>query len=528
MKIASVDEMRELDRRATAEFGIPSEILMENAGEAACQIIRKEFGTAGKKFVIVCGGGNNGGDGFAVARKLHADWAEVKVLLLTGRDKYKGAAKQNLDIIAKFPISIREIYSAEEMKSDLQAADAVVDAIFGTGLDRNVEGIYREAIRLINESKKTVFALDIPSGINGDSGREMGVSIKADFTVAFGLPKTGNLLYPGYARGGKLYVTHISFPPSLYTGSIKVEIPALAAIPERESDTNKMDYGPLLVIAGAANYYWAPFASAYSFLKAGGGYVFLACPKSLAPVIAKRGAKEMVFQPQPETAEGSIALAAKDKLLELARRMKIVVIGPGLSLNEKTQQLIRELVSEIDKPLVIDGDGITAVAKNPEIIKKRKAPTILTPHLGEMARITGIDKDSVENNRVAVLQETAAKLNAVIVLKGAHSLTGYPDGRVCINPSGTTEGKAGMATAGSGDILNGTIAAMYCLGFNLEEATRTGVFMHRLAGDIAAIKKGADGMTAKDILDNLPYAVRDYRAKLSELQQNYYNTVFMV
>ena len=241
MKIASVDEMRELDRRATAEFGIPSEILMENAGEAACQIIRKEFGTAGKKFVIVCGGGNNGGDGFAVARKLHADWAEVKVLLLTGRDKYKGAAKQNLDIIAKFPISIREIYSAEEMKSDLQAADAVVDAIFGTGLDRNVEGIYREAIRLINESKKTVFALDIPSGINGDSGREMGVSIKADFTVAFGLPKTGNLLYPGYARGGKLYVTHISFPPSLYTGSIKVEIPALAAIPERESDTNKMD-----------------------------------------------------------------------------------------------------------------------------------------------------------------------------------------------------------------------------------------------------------------------------------------------
>jgi len=289
-----------------------------------------------------------------------------------------------------------------------------------------------------------------------------------------------------------------------------------------------MDYGPLLVIAGAANYYWAPFASAYSFLKSGGGYVFLACPRSLAPVIAKRGAKEMVFQPQPETAEGSIALAAKDKLIELARRMKMVVIGPGLSVNEETQRLVRELASEIDKPLVIDGDGITAVAGNPEIIKKRKAPTILTPHLGEMTRLTGMDKEVIENNRVAVLQETAAKLNAVIVLKGSHSLTGYPDGRVCINTSGTTDGKAGMATAGSGDVLNGTIAAVYCLGLNIEEAARTGVFMHGLAGDLAAKKKGADGMTAKDILDNLPYAVRDYRAKFNELQLNYYNTLFRV
>ena len=521
--------MRELDRRAAAAFGIPTGILMENAGEAAYNVIQSEFGVAGKKFAVFCGGGNNGGDGFVVARKLFSNGGDVKVILLTGREKYSGAAKQNLAIISKLLFPVKEIRSLNEIAVDIMSTDAIVDAIFGTGLVRPVAGIFRQVIQLINESRKTVFSLDIASGINGDSGQEMGISIKADYTITFGLPKTGNLLYPGYGRGGKLYVTHISFPPSLYDDeAIKAEIPAPVPLPERKADTNKMDYGPVLVIAGAANYYWAPYASAYSFLKAGGGYVFLACPKSLAPVVAKRGAKEIVFQPQPETGSGSIALSAKAKLLELSGRMKMVVIGPGLSLNEETQQLVRELVAEIDRPLIIDGDGITAVAQNPEIIRGRKAPVVLTPHLGELARITGKDKEAIESFRIPVLRETAGKLNAIIVVKGPHSLVGYPDGRVCMNVSGMTGGHAGMATAGSGDVLNGTIAAMFCLGLNIAESVRTGVFVHGLAGDLAAEKKGADGMTAKDVLENLPYAVRNYRGKLEQLNKDYYDTVFMV
>ena len=528
MKVSTVAEMRELDKRAVTEFSIPTEILMENAGEAAYSVIKKEFGSENKKFAVVCGGGNNGGDGFVVARKLHSNGAQVKVWLLTQREQYQGAAKQNLEIISKLHIKIKGINSAEEIKDGIADTDAIVDAIFGTGLDRNVEGIYRDAIQVINESKKPVFALDIASGINGDSGQEIGISIKADYTITFGLPKLGNLLYPGFDRGGKLYVTHISFPPSIYNStSIKVEVAHPIPLPERKPDTNKMDYGPVLVVAGAANYYWAPYASAYSVLKAGGGYVFLACPKSLAPVMAKRG-KEIVFQPQAETAAGSIALANKDKLLELAQRVKMVVIGPGLSLNEETQQLARELAREIEKPLLIDGDGITAIARDTEILRLRKAPSILTPHLGEMGRLTGEERRDIERDRVAVLQETARNLNAIIVLKGAHSLTGYPDGRVCINTSGTTGGKAGMATAGSGDVLNGTIAAMYCLGLKVEEAVRTGVFMHGLAGDIAAEKKGVDGMTAQDILNNLPYAVRYYRDNLTQITASYYDTIWTV
>ncbi|MFC1934345.1 NAD(P)H-hydrate dehydratase [Chloroflexota bacterium] len=528
MKVSSVSEMRELDRKAVEQFGINTEILMENAGEASYFVILKEFGIQNRKFVVLCGSGNNGGDGFVVARKIHSNGGNVKVFLLAKREGYQGAAKKNLEVILRFPIDIREVNSVEEIEKDVFEADAIIDAMFGTGLDRNVEGIYREVIQLVNKNSKKVFAIDIASGINGDTGQEMGVSAKADYTITFGLPKLGNLLYLGYERGGKLYVSHISFPPTLYdSDSIKVEIAKPVPIPEREPNTTKMDYGPVLVVAGAANYFWAPHASAYSLLKAGGGYVFLACPKSLAPSIAQSG-KEVVFHPQKETRSGSIALENKDDLLELSTRMRMVVLGPGLSLDEETQNLARELARQIEKPLLIDGDGITAISQEIEILQERKAETIVTPHLGEMARITKIERDEIERNRVNILQQTAKKLNAIIVLKGPRSLIGYPDQRVFINLTGATGGKAGMATAGSGDVLNGTIAAMFCLGLSVKEAVRTGVLVHGLSGDLASKEKGPDGMTAQDILDFLPHAVRYYRENLAEISENFYDTVYVV
>jgi hydroxyethylthiazole kinase-like uncharacterized protein yjeF len=528
MKVSTVAEMQGMDKTAVAKYGIPKEILMENAGTAAYKVIKKEFGVKNKKFVVICGGGNNGGDGLVVARKLHSNGAQVTVLLLTKKGKYDGAAGKNLNTLSQLPVPVKEINTVAKIKKDIAEIDCIIDAIFGTGLARNVEGIYADTIQAINKSKKTVFSLDIASGINGDSGQAMGIAVKADYTVTFGLPKLGNLLYPGYERGGKLYVSHISFPRALYNAAtIKTEITPLVPLPERKPDSNKMDYGPVLVIAGAANYFWAPYASAYSVLKAGGGFVFLACPKSLAPVVAKKG-KEIVFQPMPETASGSIALTAKDKLLELAARVKMVVLGPGLSLNEETQQLVRELARQIDKPLLIDGDGITAIARDTDILSYRKAKTILTPHQGEMSRLTGEERHDIEKDRIAVLREATRKLNSIIVMKGPHSLTGYPKGKVFLNLSGTTNGKAGMATAGSGDVLNGTIAAMYCLGLNLEEAVRIGVFIHGMAGDIAAVKKGADGMTAQDILNNLPYAVKNYRKNFTKIAATYYDGIFTI
>ncbi len=527
MKVSKVEEMRILDQKAV-ELGIGQEILMENAGEAAYFVILNEFGVKNKRFVIFCGSGNNGGDGFVVARKIYSGGGKVKVFLLAEKDKFKGAARKNLEIISNLSIDIEVLNEIETARGDVLEADAIIDAIFGTGLSREVEGIYKEVIQLINESKKKVFAIDIPSGVNGDTGQEMGISVKADYTITYGLPKIGNLLYPGYGRCGKLYVSHISFPPSLYNSdSIKVEVAELIPLPERNPNTTKMDYGPVLFIAGAQNYNWAPIASAYSFLKAGGGYSFLACPKSLVPFLAQ-GGREVVFRPQKETDSGSIALENKDELLELSERMRMVVLGPGLSLNEETQALVRELVKEIRKPLLIDGDGITAISQEVELLKERKAGTILTPHTGEMARITKKQREEVERNRVDILQETSRELNAIIVLKGPHSLVGYPDQRVSIIVSGDTGGKAGMATAGSGDVLNGTIAAMFCLGLNLEEAVRVGVFIHGLSGDLAAKEKGADGMTAQDILNFLPLAVKYYRENFEKLSETFWDTIYTV
>jgi NAD(P)H-hydrate epimerase len=523
VKICRVLEIRQLDDRAQKEFGISEEVLMENAGQAIFFVILKELGTTGKKFVVFCGPGNKGGDGFVVARKLYSNGGIVEVFLLSERDRYRGAAKINLERIEKMGAQIRQLESVDCARESVQNADAIIDGIFGTGLDRNVERQYKETIELINRSQKKIFAIDIPSGINGDNGLEMGDSVKADYTVTFGLPKVGNLLYPGYGRGGKLYLSYISYPPSLQNEqSLQIELNFGVKLPDRNPNTTKFDYGPILVIAGAATYHWAPFASAYSFLKSGGGYVFLACPKTLVQSIAEAG-REIVFLPQKETDSQSLSLENKAGLLDSSKRMKMVIMGPGLSINEESQQLVRELAKEIDCPLLIDGDGITAIAKETETLTERKEPTILTPHIGEMARIVGIDRTAIEKDRVNILQETTKKLNTIIVLKGPHTLIGYPDGRVFINLSGDTDGKAGMAKAGSGDVLNGTIAAMYGLGLGLQDAVRTGVFIHSLAGDLAAKEKGSDGMTAQDILDYLPIAVKHYRNNFERISESYYD-----
>ncbi len=504
MKVSRVSEMRALDRTAIEEFGIVAELLMENAGQAVYFVLLKEFGIKGKNFVIFCGLGNNGGDGFVVARKIHSSGGAVKVFVLGDPGRFKGAAKINLDIVSRLPIEVRRIESIEVIKTEVAHCDGIVDAILGTGLTRDVAGLYRDVIELINESGKTVFSVDIPSGVHGDTGKVMGVAVKADYTITFGLPKIGNVLFPGYGLCGKLYVSHISFPPSIYNAdTLKVEINHPVKLPPRDKDAHKGDFGEVLFVAGASSYFGAPYFAALSFLKAGGGYSRLAAPESIVPFIASKGS-EIVFVPQVETSSGSIALQNKRALLELSERMDMVILGPGLSLEEETQQLARELAGEVDKPLLIDGDGITALCQDLQIVKGRKAETILTPHLGEMSRITKMSVREIDANKIDVLQRTARELNSTIVLKGAHSLVGYPDERVFINMSGNP----GMATAGSGDVLTGTIAAMFGLGLSVQEAVRKGVFMHGLAGDLAAEDKGEDGITAQDILDYLPLAVK--------------------
>jgi hydroxyethylthiazole kinase-like uncharacterized protein yjeF len=518
MKVSTVSEMRELDRRAIEEFGVAAELLMENAGQAVYFALLNEFGIEGKRFVVFCGLGNNGGDGLVVARKLHSSGGSVKVFVLGDPGRFKGAAKTSADIVSRLPIEVRQIESAEEAQTEVAHCNCIVDAILGTGLTREVTGLYRDVIERINGSGKTVFSIDIPSGVHGDTGKAMGAAVRADVTVTFGLPKIGNMLFPGYDLGGKLYVSHISFPPIMYDAdTLKVEISPPTELPPRGKDGHKGDFGQALFIAGAAGYFGAPYLSALSFLKAGGGYSRLAAPRSIVPFIASKGS-EIVFVPQVETDSGSIALQNKPALLELSERMDMVILGPGLSLDSETQQLVRELTAETNKPLLIDGDGITAVCQDLGIVKERQAETILTPHLGEMSRLTGTSVREIDANKVDVLQRTAAELNATVVLKGAHSLIGYPDGRVFINMSGNP----GMATAGSGDVLTGTIAAMFGLGLPLSTSVRQGVFAHGLAGDLAAEDWGEDGITAQDILDYLPPAMKMIRQGLNEALRERY------
>ncbi|MCD6453185.1 MAG: NAD(P)H-hydrate dehydratase [Dehalococcoidales bacterium] len=524
MKVSRVAEMRNMDSQAIDRFNIPQEILMENAGQAVHSVILSELGVRNKKFVIFCGAGNNGGDGLVVARKLYSAGGEVKVFILGNRENLQGAARKNLDIISRMPVEVSDIESVELARPAILDSDAIVDAIFGTGLCREVTGIYRNVIELINTSHKKIFSIDIPSGINGDTGQVMGRAVESDYTITMGLPKVGNMLYPGFDLGGQLYVSHISFPPSLYNAnSLKIQLNDPVELPPRAQDSHKGDYGKALFVAGSANYLGAPYFAARSFLKAGGGLAYLATPKSIAPFLANKGS-EIILSPQPETSSGSLALKSSDEIIELSRKVDIVILGPGLSLNKETQQLVRGLVGKIEVPLLLDGDGLTAIAQDTLTIPKRPAATILTPHLGEMSRLIGVELGEIAKDKIDILQKTASELGATVVLKGANSLIGYPDNRVYIN----TSGNPGMATAGSGDTLTGVIGAMYGLGLQLEDAVRMGVFIHGFSGDLAAAEQGEDGITAQDILDYLPLALKYYREHLAELAENCYESIYEV
>ncbi len=524
MKVCKVTEMQAMDAAAITEFGIPEELLMENAGSSSATVINQELGITGKSFTVFCGLGNNGGDGFVIARKIHSLGGQVKVFSFGDAECYEGVARLNYDILRKLGFEVHTISGQVAWEEELVNCDAVVDAIFGTGITRPVEGIYLAVIDAINNCDKPVFSVDIPSGINGNNGQVMGVAIKADHTITFGLPKTGSLLYPGYNNCGQLFVSHISFPPQLRDyEDIKVAVNELPTLPARDPAGHKGSFGNVLFIAGAANYYGAPYFAASSFLKAGGGYSRLAAPKSIIPNIAERS-NEIVFHPQPETNTGSLALENCSALLELGNEMDMVVIGPGLSLDNSTQELIRLLVRDLAVPVIIDGDGLTAISSDATIVTNRKQPTILTPHPGELSRLINKSVTEIQDDPFGLLQETCQRLQATIVLKGAHSLIGLADQQVFINLSGNS----GMGSAGSGDVLTGTIAAMYGLGLAATDATRMGVFIHGLAGDLAAREIGEDGITAQDILDYLPIAVSNYRTGLPDYLLNKYNLQIVV
>ncbi|MEM1641735.1 MAG: NAD(P)H-hydrate dehydratase [Desulfurococcaceae archaeon] len=511
-KVCNAEEMRRLDEEAVKR-GIDHYTLMEDAGTAVYHVISTRIGVEGKRFVVVAGTGNNGGDALVTARRLYSRGGCVVIFVVGDPARFKEPAKRMYELAQSIGLTIEAVKDENDLaklKQALNTCDVVVAGVIGIGLKGEVVGLTRRVIELINESGKIVVSVDIPSGVDANNGLIRGVAVKSHYTVTFGLPKYGNILYPGYYYCGKLFVSRLSYPPDLLSSSsIKVELNTPVQIPERVKWGHKGTFGKLLSVSGARFYYGAPYYTAYSFLKAGGGYSRLAAPKSVVPVLASR-CSEIVYHPMEETEEGSLALSNLDRILEIVEEhgVDIVVLGPGVSLNEETQELIRELALRVEKPVIIDGDGITAVSKNPDILKARKSPTVLTPHPVEFTRLTGLELKQVQEDPIGYVSKTATELGCYLVFKGAHSLIAYPDGRVYINMTGNP----GMAKAGVGDVLNGTIAAMYGIGLrDVGLATRMGVLVHGLAGDLAAEDTGEDGVTPDLILEYLPRAVRILR-----------------
>jgi hydroxyethylthiazole kinase-like uncharacterized protein yjeF len=509
MKISRVSEMRAMDRMAIETFGISPELLMENAGHAAYFALRSEFGIGQRYFLIFCGLGNNGGDGFVLARKVHANGGKVQVMIVGDPDKFQGPAKINHDILSRMSIDLCQLKDLEPARNAIADCDIIIDAIFGTGLSRNVEGLYREVIELINASHKPVLSIDIPSGVHGDTGKVMGVAVKADITVTFGLPKLGNVLSPGYELGGKLFVSHISFPPSLHqSDSLKIEINNPHP---QDHEANKTMLGKALTIDGDFPASDPPTLSIVSFLPREGFDSHQAAAKPHDPVADNKGDQSRIT-PQEEKTFGNFSRDNKETVMQLVEEVDMVILGPETSHKEETQELACKVAQKISKPLLIDGKGITAFCETPEILRRRKGPTILTLHPEEMSCITSVSTSEIDEDVINNLQEIAARLNSIIVLKGIQCLIGFPDQRIFINMGRVS----GMAIVDSSDVLTSAISGTYCQGTPLDEAVRQGVFIHGIAVDLAAQVIGEDGITAENILDHVPLAVKAYREGLSK------------
>lgn len=524
MKVATVSDIIRLDEKAANKYGISRLLLMENAAMAIRDVIEIEFGIKGTNILVLAGPGNNGGDGLAAARLIHSYGGDIEVSIFNPTEKFRGEAKINFDIARNIGIPIHRVKNIEELRGKLENADLIIDALFGTGLNRELTGIYKEAIDEINRSYVPVVSVDIPSGVNGDNGKIMGTAVYADYTVTFGLPKPGHFLYPGADYVGKLYLSHISYPRELIDDeNLYIEINKPVLIPPRYRDTHKGDYGRCIFIAGSRKYMGAPFLASYSFLLSGGGMSYLATVESISGYIAQKGC-EIIMYPLNETSEGYISRENIEKLLREIDNMDFVVIGPGLGLSKDTEDIVTGILKNIEKPVLVDGDGLTILSKHMSLLDRMENQIVLTPHPGEMSRLTGIEINKIKQNRLDVVRKFSEKHSVYTVLKGANTLIGYPDGRIFIN----TSGNPGMATAGSGDVLAGIIPALYCQGMDIGDAVRTGVFIHGLAGDIAALRYEEEGVTASRIMRNIHKALRFILEKYDEIIDTCYYSVYLI
>ena len=507
MKVVTVDEMRTIDRRTIEEAEIPGLDLMERAGQGVVQSAVELLGNSrGKVVIIFCGKGNNGGDGFVVARLLAQAEARPKVYLVGRKEELKGDTLENLRRLQKLEIHVEELSQAGAMR-DLSAADLIIDALLGTGLSGRVDGLMAEVVELINRSGVPVLAVDIPSGIDADNGQVLGCAVRAKRTATMAFPKRGFFFSPARELVGTLAVVDIGVPDWIVAEQ-QLMVEALDSwemnqmIPARAADAHKGSFGRVLILAGSVGLTGAAALTSMAVLRSGAGMAILGVPESLNDIMATK-LTEVMTSPLPETRSRTLSLKAMEAIHQLLGWADVLAIGPGLSTHQETVQLVRKLLPQLSCPTVVDADGLNAIAQDTRVLAELKAPVVLTPHAGEIARLSGIEIPRKVEERISAVVEFARQYAVVCVFKGSPTLIADPKGRLFIN----TTGNPGMGTAGAGDVLTGMIAGLMAQGLSPLDAARLGVYLHGLAGDVAREKRGEWSLVAGDLVEDIGAAI---------------------
>lgn len=518
MRLATADEMRAMDRRAIDEFGIPGIVLMENAALRVVDVLEREFSPiAQKRFVVLCGKGNNGGDGLAVARHLHTRFSvPVSVWLTVDPGNLTGDAASNYTMAARSGVSITTVTGdvPTGLAGELASPCVVIDALFGTGFHGKASGPAAVMIDAANASGNPIVAVDVPSGVNADSGAAEGAAIHASITVTFALGKPGLYVYPGVDCAGRVVVGDIAFPRSIYQGGtffLTTPEDISGWLPSRKAsrDANKGKFGHVSVFAGSAGFLGAANLAAVGAARSGAGLVTLCVPAGLLDAAMAMTNYVIMTSPLPQTKERAFSSAALDKALETAGKGTAAAIGPGIGRHDpETVRFACEFIRQCPVPLVIDADALTILSEQPgrgaSIVKQREAATVLTPHPGEMARLLGKKSSEVQEDRLTAVREAAQSYGCVALLKGSSTLITDPGGEVWINRTGNT----GMASGGMGDTLTGILAAFLGMKIPVLHATAAAAYLHGVAGDLAIRRnRGTGGLLATDVIETLPEAI---------------------
>ena len=514
-RLVGAEAMRALDRHTIETLGVPGELLMESAGRAVAEAVLAERagGARPGPVLVVCGVGNNGGDGFVAARHMALLGVPVRVALVGDARKLRGDAAANWKRLERLGVA------REPARFRTAGVAIVVDALFGTGLDRKIEGAAAAAIRRIAAARPPacVVAVDLPSGLDADTGMAHGSAVEADVTVTLGLPKLGLALEPGRSLAGRILVARIGIADALPSDEERRVGPAAGAelwtaagaarcLPARPAAGHKGSFGHVLVVAGSRGKAGAAALAAEGAARAGAGLVTIACPAGINEILQVKRTETMTA-PVADTAEGGLSAGSLTAILALARERDVVALGPGLGREAETQKLVRDLAARVTAPLVIDADGLFGLAGESAALKARKAATILTPHPGEAARLLATTPAAINADRVGAARRLAEKTASIVVLKGAGTVISGPDGRVAVNPTGGPV----LGSGGTGDVLTGIVAALLAQGLAPFEAAALAAWLHGWAGDRLAARRGRSGVLAGELAAELPEAVEALR-----------------